>query len=160
MLVRCLALLSLLSLACADAGTRYVEAPGQDDADLRAAAHVSWETVGVEAPADYTLLFLDPAALVDACNVQVTVSGYVGGCSFPGVVLLNSEDDFDHHLLDLTHELGHMMRPHKHADQLDLSHLSCPESDAEHTPGTDVMCAHGAPVGTLPTLRDAAFVTR
>lgn len=151
--------LAALTLACGSSGTRYVEAPDQDDTEIRAEAHEAWASAGVEAPATYTLLFLAPDALLDACNAAAPTGGYIGGCSFPGVVLLNVEAPFESQLQNLTHELGHVMRPHEKADELDLTHLDCPESlRGEY--GTDVMCATGAIPGTWPTARDAAFVTR
>ncbi len=148
---RWIALIALLLAACATE-TRYVEAADQDDTWLRDGAAEAWAGVGIEAP-EYTLLFLDPGTLLDACNAEAPEVGTVGGCSFPGVVLLNRDADPDLQLQNLTHELGHLMRPHRKADELDHRHLDCPEFN-----GADVMCATGAPVGTMPTVRDAVFV--
>ncbi len=164
MLARVAALSALLLSACAASGcateTRYVEAPGQDDADLRLAAHSAWETAGVQAPTDYTLLFLSPDELLDACNTDMGAFGKgvkLGGCSLPGVVLLNADRDFARQATHLTHELGHLMR--QHGDELDHRHLDCPGVNDGSGYGADVMCQSGAGDGALPTARDAAFVT-
>lgn len=160
-MLRTLALLSLLSVACGAPGTRYVEAPGQDDAELRAEASDAWAAVGVETPEDYTLVFLAPVDLVDACDIDMgglVPDASVGGCSEPGVILLNAETDPDLQLRALTHELGHLT--HSRKGKLVRGHLDCGAAVADgSTYGDDVMCLTGAPLGTLPTLRDAAFVT-
>lgn len=131
----------------------FVETEGTDA--LRADAAASWATVGVAAPEGYTLTLLDHAELTRACPGVVTESG---ACSFPGVILLDADNDHGRQLQNLTHELGHLLRgPGKARGELDHAHLACPESD-QGQPGHDVMCPTGAAVGTFPTARDAAFV--
>lgn len=159
MVLRALALLSLLSLACASE-TRYVEPAGQDDADLRQAAASEWASVGVVAPGDYTLLFLDAETLAAACDIDLggmAPDASLGGCSDPGVVLLNQDADFASQLAQLTHELGHQI--HSRRGKLIHGHLDC-GADANRGAawGADVMCVTGAEPGTMPTARDAAFV--
>lgn len=161
-MTRWIAALALALAACASE-TRYVEAPGQDDDAIRTAAHEGWAAVGVDAPADYTLLFLEAPELADACNADLPSDmadgAALGGCSFPGVVLLNIAADLDLQLLHLTHELGHLMRP-GNKKELAPGHLDCPEIGNAERYGNDVMCLTAAEPGTLPTSRDAAFVSR
>ncbi len=151
------ALLALVTLLAACAGeTRYVEGTDQDDAWLRDAASESWAAVGVEAPSDYTLLFLDTETLADACGVdsaQLAVGSQLGGCAPEGdVVLLNADNTPEQQLQNLTHELGHLLRG-------GTAHLHCgTEADKGTAFGSDVMCLSGAGPGALPTERDAAFV--
>jgi hypothetical protein len=155
-MLRVVALLSLLVVAC-QGETRYVEAEGQDDAWLRDGAAEAWGAVGVEAPANYTLLFLSPEALADACGVdsaKLAVGSQLGGCApTSDVVLLNGENTPEQQLQNLTHELGHLLRGG------DTRHLGCgAEADHGTAFGGDVMCLSGAGPGALPTERDAAFV--
>lgn len=155
-MLRALALLSLLVVAC-QGETRYVEADGQDDAWLRDGAAEAWATVGVTVPADYTLLFLSPEALADACGVdsaKLAVGSQLGGCApTSDVVLLNGDNTPGQQLENLTHELGHLLRGG------DSRHLGCgQDADKGVAFGSDVMCLSGAGPGGLPTLRDAAFV--
>ncbi len=155
-MLRALALVALAAVGCATE-TRYVEAPGQDDAWLREAAAEAWATVGVEAPADYTLLFLEPEALADACGVDsaTLVAGSQLGACLPAsdVVLLNIRNTPEQQLENLIHELGHMLRGG------DSRHLDCGQGPDQGTAfGGDVMCLSGAGPGGMPTERDAAFV--
>lgn len=155
-MTRWIAALALALAACASE-TRYVEPAGQDDEALRTYAADAWSTVGVEAPEDYKILFLDPETLRDACNVDAA-SPPIGGCSFPGVVLLSTEvSSCERQQMRLIHELGHLMRP-GHKGELDHVHLDCPESHGSEFVGNDVMCFMAAADGTFPTERDAAFV--
>jgi hypothetical protein len=129
--------------------------------ELRQAAHEGWERAGLAAPDGYALHLLEPDALLDACNVDendLPLGVAIGGCAFPGVVLLDAAESPELQLLHLMHELGHLMRPHKRSDELDRRHLDCPEAHGAELAGDDVMCPTAAPVGTLPTARDAAFV--
>jgi hypothetical protein len=157
MVLRALALLSVLTLACGAPETRYVQPEGQDDGWLRDGAVTAWAEVGVQAPADYTLLFLDPAPLAKACNADVPKGATLHGCSFPGVVLLSSESDPASQLMQLTHEVGHLLRG-GHDGENTPGHLDCPEAAGTRFYGHDVMCLTGAEPGTMPTARDAQFV--
>ncbi len=130
----------------------YVETAGTDA--LRADASAVWASVGVSAPADYTVVQLDAGELMQACRAS---DPNVGACSFPGVVLLRSGLDYAQALQNLIHELGHLMRGGGAGGELDHTHLPCPES-AQGRPGPDVMCLTGAAPGTMPTARDVAFV--
>lgn len=154
-MLRALALVALALTAACSGETRYVEAPDQDDTALREAAVEAWASVGVEAPSDYTLLFLDGETLLDACGWSAPPAGTaLGGCTAASdVILLWNEADFALQRQVLTHELGHVLRG---AD--DHRHLDCPESEGVRFPGHDVMCANPSPA--LPTERDAVFVTR
>lgn len=157
-MVRVLALLSLLTVACAGE-TRYVAPEGQDDSWLRDEAAAAWAGVGVEVPSDYTLLFLEPEALADACGVdaaRLEVGTQLGGCApTSDVVLLNLDNTPEQQAQNLIHELGHLLRGG------DSRHLDCGAQANQGTAfGGDVMCLSGAGPGGLPTARDAAFVTR
>lgn len=158
-MVRILALLVLVLSACASEGPTYISSEGEDVDALRAEAAANWSAVGVDAPSDYDLLLLDQATLQAACNADVPEGDTIGGCSFPGVVLLANDQDPERLGLRLTHELGHMLRG-GHDGELDHAHLDCPENAGGSLYGNDVMCSRGAHTGTLPTTRDAAFVTR
>ena len=149
-MVRILALALLLLSACAYETPPYVSSTGEGVDALRAAAEDAWAAVGVEAPTDYELLFLDQETLADACHAEMPEGVTLGGCSFPGVVLLPLGQDPELLVMKLTHELGHFM----HGS--DNAHLDCPETSR----GPDVMCLTGAEPGTLPTARDVAFIGR
>lgn len=154
-MLRALALLALAAIGCVGE-TQYVEAPGQDDAWIRDAASEAWAAVGVETPADYTLLFLAPETLMDACHRGDLPAGtQLGGClAASDVVLLNGDNSPEQQVQNLLHELGHAVRG-GHA------HLDCgAEANAGRAFGSDVMCLSGAGPGGMPTERDAAFVTR
>ena len=159
----CLLLLTLLA-ACDTGSVQYLEAPGQDDDALRTAAAEAWATVGVEAPEDYSLLFLDRETLTEACHAPIALPDGSelppGGCSFPGVVLVSTVADFARQQTVLIHELGHIMRGEIRDGELDHAHLDCPETAGGQFLGRDVMCMTGAPAGQLPTIRDIAFVAR
>ncbi len=150
-MLRWIALAALL-FACAPETTRYVAPEGQDDGWLRDTAEGAWGQVGVETPADYTILFLGLGDLQDACE-----DGNPGlaGCTDPvaRAVLINVDNDPSLQARTIVHEVGHLIRGDKR-----LGHLDCPESEGGKLPGASVMCATGAPVGTMPTARDAAFV--
>jgi hypothetical protein len=151
------ALLALVTLLAACAGeTRYVEGTDQDDAWLRDAAAENWAAVGVEAPVDYSVIYLDQETLLDACNVAAPKQGgTIGGCApeGAGAVLLWNGADPELQVSIVVHELGHMLRGGE-------AHLDCPETDGGRLSGNDMMCLTRAPLGSLPTARDAAFVTR
>lgn len=150
--------LALVLSACAGE-TSYVAPEGQDDAWIRDAAESAWLDVGVEAPKDYTVLFLAPDALADACGVdsaKLQAGSQLGGCTpASDVVLLNGENSPEQQIENLTHELGHVMRGG------DARHLGCgADADRGTAFGGDVMCLSGAGPGGMPTARDAAFVAR
>ncbi len=156
-MLRAVALLSLLALAC-DGETRYVAPTDVDDSWIRDGAAEAWASVGVDVPSDYTLLFLTPPDLADACNVNVArleVGSQLGGCAAADdVVLLNRDNTPDQQLENLIHELGHLLRG---VD--DRRHLDCGADANQGTAfGSDVMCTSGAGPGGMPTERDAAFV--
>lgn len=155
-MLRALTLLALAAIGCAGE-TRYVEAEGQDDAWLRDGAAEAWASVGVTVPADYTLLFLDPETLADACGVDaatLVAGSQLGACTpAPDVVLLNQGNTPEQQLENLIHELGHVLRGG------DARHLDCSEEADQGTAfGSDVMCLSGRGPGGMPTERDAAFV--
>ena len=145
---RWIALIALALSACATE-TRYEEAPGQDDAELMQAATDAWSTVGVATPASYAIVFLGLDELQAECE-----DGSPGllGCAVPtaGAVLLLAGEAPEVQTQALIHEVGHIIKGTRHLDHGRLPHLDCGQGD--------VMCAWGAPVGTFPTVRDAAFV--
>ncbi len=141
----------LLLAGCSYDAT-FIGAEGTEE--LKADAAAAWASVGVAAPAGYTLVLLDHAQLVEACP---HIASEFGACSFPGVVLLDGANDYAQQLQNLTHELGHLLRGPGSRGALDGRHLACPESDRGEF-GADVMCSTGAAPGTMPTARDAAFV--
>lgn len=154
-MTRTLLALALALLAACAGETRYVEAEGQDDAWLREGAAEAWAAVGVEAPSDYLVVFLDRETLLAACGWSAPPAGTaLGGCAAASdVVLLWNEASPALQLQVLTHELGHILR-----GVGDHRHLECPETNGVALPGHDVMCANPSPLP--PTARDAAFVTR
>jgi hypothetical protein len=152
-----LALAALASGCAADA--TYMEAPGQDDAWLREAAADAWMAAGVQAPTDYTLLFLDPETLADACGVdaaKLTQGSQLGGCTpTEDVILVNADNTPEQQLTNVIHELGHLLRGG------DTRHLDCGDAADHGTEfGGDVMCLSGSGPGGMPTARDATFVSR
>lgn len=152
------ALAALLLVACAGE-TRFVAPSDVDDTWIRDEVAAEWAAVGVVAPADYTLLFLDPVALVDACGLDagdLATGTQLGGCSVleAGAVLVNRETSPAQQVATVLHELGHVMRD-------DGRHLGCDdEADRGLAFGADVMCLSNAGPGGTPTARDAAFVRR
>lgn len=146
-MTRILALAALLLSACGYEAPTYISSEGDDVDALREAAGDAWASVGVETPTDYELLFLDQETLSDACNADMPEGVALGGCSFPGVVLLPVDGDRGVLEMKLVHELGHLMTGN------DGRHLDCP-TDAR---GDDVMCLLGSE-SAQPTARDVAFV--
>lgn len=148
------AALALALSACAGE-TRFVAPEGQDDGWLREAVAAQWAAAGVTVPADYPILFLDAETLLDACEAPRPKVGMIGGCNPHGsdAILIWEGADTDLQVSVAVHELGHVLRG-------DARHLDCPEVGPEMAPGQDMMCVTRAPLGTLPTARDAAFVSR
>jgi hypothetical protein len=147
------ALLALLLTACS-VETTFVPPTDVDDSWIRDEAAAAWASVGVDAPSDYDLLFLDADALLDACGGPATAPGtQLGGCAVveANVVLLRAGASPEQQTVNLIHELGHLM----HGD----AHLDCgADSNRGLAFGGDVMCVSGAGPTGRPTARDAEFV--
>ena len=149
-MLRILVALSLALLpACGAADAVVVESVPAPEW-MRAAAADAWAGVGVTAPADYSLLVVEPSAVAVACDSEVLPGSWLGGCTPTAGVVVIADVEPSLQLQLLIHEVGHLIRG-------TAEHLRCAGSDRGE-PGTDAMCAVMPRPFTAPTLRDAAFV--
>lgn len=136
-------LVAALALGCVNQ-VRPVDPTCQDNyPDIRDDVYDKWLEVGIETPTCYSLTFLQGVEFQAACQGHVA-----DGCSlrYAKEIYVRSDLEYERQLVVILHEIGHLAAVSK-------GHLKCMVK-----PGDDIMCSSGAPNGSTPTLRDAAFV--
>lgn len=135
--------LCLLAIGCAGS-VRPLSAGCPDNySDIRDMAYEVWKDVGVETPNCYSLEFLPKNELTESCGRIRS-----DGCSYnvSQRIYIDYLLSVERQMIVLYHEVGHLVAVNE-------GHLTCSVK-----PGDDIMCPAGASLGTVPTLRDAAFV--